>query len=252
MRNYFLGFFCGFLFLLSGCIGMIEQKQPSHVNLRIPSPEIEIVYTNLEYISERVRKGDCLSRVIERAFSRYLEEKGYKGIYNFSETLYSVIKTMPKTALRSRNVNLIYPGETIKFRLPYQIVLTKSFNYYLPVKRVYGLERLKAILNFKWLVDYKENYFDCSERSACVEYLLENEGFNSNIVVDETHAWVIVEVKPGKFVHVEAAASQPYIISGKPYIYLYNSIFDVNKGNISEYDWWNVAKENKEFVNFNF
>lgn len=238
-------------FLLSfvGCVEMIDQKQWGTVKVSIPSSqEVEVVYTNQEYVSERVKKGDCISRVIERVFSRYLMKRGYKGAYNFSEALYSVIKTIPKNSLKSRDINLIYPGEVIRFRFPYKIVLTKISNYYIPVKRVYGLEKLKAILDFKWLVDYKENYFDCSERSAFVEYLLENEGFNTDIVGNETHCWVIVEAEAGKFVHIETVTSPPYFIDNKQYLYRYRSIYEAMQSNSDEYDWWNIAKENKDFI----
>lgn len=235
------------ILLFSGCIEMVEQKEWQSEEVRIPfCPEVVVAYTNQEYVSMRVRKGDCLSRVIERVFSKYLIKKGYTETYNFSETLRSIIKSMPRNALRSRNINLIYPGEVIRFRLPYKIVLTKVSDYYLPVKRIYGIGRLKAILDFKWLVDYKENYFDCSERSAFVEYLLENEGFNTDIVGNETHCWVIVEA--GKFVHIETVTSPPYFIDNKQYLYRYRSIYEAMQSNSDEYDWWNIAKENKDFI----
>lgn len=248
---------CGFfftvyilLFLFSGCIEMVEQKQHwQPVKVRIPCyPEVEVVYTNQEHVSVRVRKGNCLSRVIERAISRYIRKKGCKETYNFSETLCSIIKTISTNSLKSRDINLIYPGEVIRFRLPYKIVLTKVSDYYLPVKRIYGIGRLKAIIDFKWLVDYKENYFDCSERSAFVEYLLENEGFNTDIVGNETHCWVIVEAEAGKFVHIETVASPSYFIDNKQYLYRYRSIYEAMQSNSDEYDWWNVAKVNKYFI----
>lgn len=238
-----------FIICLSGCIEMIEQNTWRPERVRIPfSLGVVVIYTNQEYIAERVRKGDCLSRVIERVFSKYLIKKGYTETYNFSKTLYSVIKTMPKAALKSGNKNLIYPGEVIRFRLPYKIVLTKVSDYYLPVKRIYGLEKLKAIIDFKWLVDYKENYFDCSERSAFVEYLLENEGFNTDIVGNETHCWVIVEAEAGKFVHIETVTPPPYFIDNKQHLYRYRSIYEAMQSNSDEYDWWNIAKENKDFI----
>lgn len=238
-----------FILLFEGCIEMIDQKQWGPVKVSIPSSqEVEVVYTNQEYVSVRVRKGECLSRVIERAISRYIRKKCCKETYNFSETLRSIIKSMPRNALRSRNINLIYPGEVIRFRLPYKIVLTKVSDYYLPVKRIYGIGRLKANLDFKWLVDYKENYFDCSERSAFVEYLLENEGFNTDIVGNETHCWVIVEAEAGKFVHIETVTSPPYFIDNKQYLYRYRSIYEAMQSNSDEYDWWNIAKENRDFI----
>jgi len=240
---------CSFIILFTGCIAMVEQKEWQSVKVRIPYyPEAEVVYTNKEYVSVRVKKGECLSRVIQRVFSRYLMKKGYSGTYNFSKTLYSVIRSMPKTALKSRNKNLIYAGEVIKFRLPYQIDVIKRFDYYLSSKRIYGLDKVKAILDFKWLVDYKENYFDCTERSAFVEYLLENEGFNAEIVENINHCWVIVEVEPGKFVHVEAVASPPYVIDNKQYLFRYSSIYEAIHSNAAGYDWWNVTKKNKFFI----
>jgi len=238
-----------FMFLFSGCIEMVDRQEWQPEKVRIPyCPEVEVVSTNQEYVSVRVRKGECLSMVIERVFSIYLMKKGYSGTYNFSKTLYAVIRSMPKTALKSRNKNLIYTGEEIKFRLPYQIVVIKRFNYYLPSKRIYGLNKVKAIIDFKWFVHYKENYFDCTERSAFVEYLLENEGFKAEIVENINHCWIIVEVEPDRFVHVEAVANPPYIITDKPYLHCYNSIYEAMHRNADEYDWWNVAAEHRKFI----
>ena len=240
---------CVLMFLFSDCIEMIKQQEWQLVKVRIPfSPKVKAIYSKQEYVSVRVRKGDCLSRVIERVFSKYIKRKGYKGDYTFSESIYSFVKTISKSALKSGNKNLIYPGEVIRFKLPYKIVLKKVSDYYLPAKKVYDIERLKQIIDFKWLVNYQVNYFDCSERSAFVEYLLENEGFNADIVSNENHCWVIVEVKPGKYVDVEAVANPPYIITDKPYLHCYNSIYEAMQRNADEYDWWNVAKEHKEFI----
>jgi hypothetical protein len=238
-----------FIILVVNCTPLVIHNNWKSEEVRIPfTKEIVIMETNQEYILIRVEKGDCLSKVIEKGISKYIKMKGYSGTYYFIETIYSIIETISFSSLKSRNKNLVYPGETIKFRLPKRMVLSRTPNYYSNVKRCYGLKRLIVAINFKWLADYKANYFDCSERSAFLEYLLENEGFNTLIVEDKSHCWIVVEVEKGKFVHVEAVSSPPHIMEAREYFYCYKTVYDAIQTSSTEYDWWNISKQHKHLI----
>jgi hypothetical protein len=62
------------------------------------------------------------------------------------------------------------------------------------------------------------------------------------------YSWIIAEVEPGKYVHVEAVSSSPYIIGRKLFSERFKSIYDAIQTSSTEYDWWNVAKEYKYFI----
>lgn len=127
------------------------------------------------------------------------------------------------------------------------------------------------------LSEYNTGEYDCSEMAAFLEYRLEDAGFNAYIAEgpapsDKTkrHAWVFVRTwRYGEFqwIPIEPTDSRFYNIdegvtvgkifsrlfevpgivtsSNSPYYYhyfkydkIYNSIHDVPKSKLNEYDWW--------------
>jgi hypothetical protein len=133
---------------------------------------------------------------------------------------------------------LIYPGEIVSFRLP-KVISVLSFDYYRERKQIFGLDNLKKLLDFQWLIPYTKGVFNCSERTGFVEYYLESKGFNTDIVENEKHAWCIVEVQRGEWVNVECVSSPPAI--GKApdaYMIRYENIWEAIEVEPGEYDWW--------------
>ena len=51
---------------------------------------------------------------------------------------------------------------------------------------VHGIENL---LGDGFIIPYQENVFDCSERSAYVEWLLQCHGFDAELCIDDTGPW---------------------------------------------------------------
>ncbi|VUT26362.1 MAG: hypothetical protein MOIL_01523 [Candidatus Methanolliviera sp. GoM_oil] len=64
-----------------------------------------------------------------------------------------------------------------------------------------------VLINTDKLPGYKEDYFDCSEMSAYLEWYLEGMGFHSYIAHsdDLDHMWVMVELDDGDMVAIEPA-----------------------------------------------
>ena len=124
--------------------------------------------------------------------------------------------------------------------------------------------------DFKLPASYKEGDFDCSESSACLEWALEDAGFNAWIVVGPSpwgeggyHAWVIVYTKEYT-VAIEATALTGGLISRLTYLLLgdalgviysgdqygdgyyhgydtrYKNIYQAIKDyrGVGEWDWW--------------
>jgi len=217
-----------------------DRDEISPLYVRMPDfNKEECVETNGEEFIIKVKEGDCLSKIVQWCLNEYLQNKGNKGMFKFRETLYEIVNSI-KT--KSGNHDLIYPSEVISFRLPERFIVYE-FDYYRPAKQVYGLDKLKKILDFYWLISYNKNVFNCSERSAFVKYYLENEGFNTAVVGNENHAWVIVEYEPGERVNVECVSSPPAI--GKApdnYKVRYENIYEAIEAEPREYDWWNRVK----------
>ena len=111
---------------------------------------------------------------------------------------------------------------------------------------------------------YQENYFDCSEMSAFMEWYLEGHGVDTVIVTGERnqphnisaggfeyekgagdHAWIISNVS-GERILIEPTLARVVPKSLESY-YLadntYNDIYDVveSSRSVKEYDWWAVV-----------
>ncbi|HDN65019.1 MAG TPA: hypothetical protein ENF23_01790 [Methanosarcinales archaeon] len=111
---------------------------------------------------------------------------------------------------------------------------------------------------------YQEDYFDCSEMSAFIEWYLEGHGVDTVIVAGERsqphnisaggfeyekgagdHAWIVANIS-GKRVLIEPTLARIVPKSLEKY-YLadttYNDIYDAVSASrsVEEYDWWTVA-----------
>jgi hypothetical protein len=227
--------------LISLCSrGYYEHDRIEPIPMRIPEFTEEIcVNTEQDEFVIRAREGDCLSSIVKWCLNRYLRQKGFKGVFRFGQTLHDIVNSIET---RSGNHDLIYQGEVISVRLPAQLRVWR-LDYYRRRTQIYGINRIKKLLDFCWLIPYTENVFDCSERTAFLEYYLENEGFNTSIVGNEDHAWCVVEVEPGKWVNVECSCS-PQAIGKAPdkYIIHYENINEAMEAAPDEFDWWNTIE----------
>jgi hypothetical protein len=221
--------------------GYYENDRIEPISVRIPEFTEEIwVNTEQDEFVIRATEGDCLSGIAKWCLNRYLRQQGYQGVFRFGQTLQDIMNSIET---RSGNQDLIYQGEVISVRLPAQLRVWR-LDYYRRRTQTYGINRLKNLLDFLWLIPYTNNVFDCSERAAFIEYYLENEGFNTSIVGNEDHAWCVVEVEPGKWVNVECSCSPPAI--GKApdrYVIYYENIYEAMEATPDEFDWWNAVDD---------
>ncbi|HOK58010.1 MAG TPA: hypothetical protein PLW12_04660 [Methanothrix sp.] len=118
-----------------------------------------------------------------------------------------------------------------------------------PDHSIFGVEKL---IGMGMTVPYRENYFDCSEMAAFLEWKLERYGFDSKICVNSTHAWVAVDIS-GKRYYIEPTAInvggfifttiKPYdgrYASYANYDRIYEDIYEATRyDTFSEFDWWN-------------
>lgn len=219
-----------------------EHGKIRPIQVRIPNFNAEeIIETEQEEFVIKVKEGDCLSHIVAWCLNEYLRSNGHQGLLKFKETLYDIVNSI-KT--RSHNPDLIYPGEVISFKLPKTLKLFK-FDYYRQTKQIYGMDTLGKLIDFYWLIEYNDQ-FDCSQRSAFVEYYLENEGFRTDIVCSSIHSWCAVEVHPDLWIDVECVSSPPETGSTiGHYDVRYENIYEAFEDSPDEFDWWNAIKEGK-------
>ena len=115
--------------------------------------------------------------------------------------------------------------------------------YYQSVTQVYGTDNLTAYLaQWEWAREYEANVFDCTEMSALLECLLENEGFHSIIVIgkyeDISHAWLEVETSPKQYAIVEATALVVVEADNYTPIYRHEDIYEAVEISYTAFDWW--------------
>ena len=126
------------------------------------------------------------------------------------------------------------------------------FYYVRPDEQEFGVYDLEdELYGLNWTKPYEEDVFDCSEMSACLEWRLENEGWNAKIVVGDSpfgsgyHAWLLVETSEGKYMPVEATTieivwwSDPYFDNYFTYDHKFETIQEAIAYYESEFDWWN-------------
>lgn len=127
-------------------------------------------------------------------------------------------------------------------------------NYYEPVERCYGEDKLQDLLKkFVWEKVHIENKFDCSQMSIIVERYLENNGFTTTLVYgnngSDGHLWLHVQVssdpKAIPAVVETTSSPSPIILPEDPPFpkdrETYASIYDLcRKFPFSEIDYWSM------------
>jgi hypothetical protein len=129
----------------------------------------------------------------------------------------------------------------------------KFFFYYAPLmEQQYGVSELEECLSrWNWVEGtYKAGSFDCGEMSAFLEWYLENEGWNTVIVVGDTpsgsgrHAWLLVETSEEGWMPVEATQwevvywDSPLFDAYWDYEYKFEDIQEALSYDASGFVWW--------------
>ena len=127
-----------------------------------------------------------------------------------------------------------------------------QFYYASLAKQRYEVSDLEEYLNrWQWTEgSYVPGEFDCSEMSAYLEWKLENEGYNTLIVVGDSpfglgrHAWLLVQTSAEGYMPVEAttysivywwdAHFDNYFV----YDYRFESIHEALDYSPNEFTWW--------------
>jgi len=130
--------------------------------------------------------------------------------------------------------------------------------YYNNSPRVsYDLDQIEKLLieivcQVPWRSYYKAGVFDCSEKSAYLEYVFERHGYTAEIAEGEGHAWVLVYNDVAScWLPIDATLPVGTLTPPHPYTptiggivechftlqWRWEDIYHVKR--ISEYDWWN-------------
>lgn len=228
---------------------------PEPIAIQVPvftGSRIETIDTERQIlISVITAKNESLSAAVSMSLRKYLGMRSISGEYRISRaTLYRIVNSMPRKSFRSRNRNRVRIGERFSFRLPRTITIIRAGldNYYLSGSRVHGLDSLREVLSIVWMKQYEKGVFVCSHMSAFLEYWLERNGFNADIVCTTEHCWIIVEVEPGRWIHVEATGGYPAIIPDRPFQYRYRDIYQALSSNQSGFDWWEKVREGEGII----
>jgi len=123
--------------------------------------------------------------------------------------------------------------------------------YYVEPEQKFGVYDLDdELFGWEWYIPYEEGVFDCSEMSAYLEWYLENEGWNTLIVVGDSpsgsgyHAWLLVETSEGAYMPVESITAEivwwedPYFDNYWIYDDTFETIQDALDYYETEFDWW--------------
>jgi len=123
--------------------------------------------------------------------------------------------------------------------------------YYVEPEQKFGVYDLDdELYGWEWYVPYEENVFDCSEMSAYLEWYLENEGWNTKIVVGDSpfgteyHAWLLVETSEGAYMPVESTTAEivwwddTHFDNYWTYDDTFETIQDALDYSETEFDWW--------------
>lgn len=82
----------------------------------------------------------------------------------------------------------------------------RSIYYFHIGRQVRDLDLLEHYIeDYQWAWTYREDYWDCSEMSAYLEWFLENKGFHTIFCFDEVHMWLCVEMDDG-WIAIESTA----------------------------------------------
>lgn len=244
--------------IMISCYGYIEtnpeiEPEPKAIDVPVIIPRNlinEAIRTRGEIITVTISLQDpTVSQAIVNSIIRHFRDKGINVSRVSKKTLYRILSTIPRRAFRSNNRNIVSLGETFTYKLPRVIYIKMRVDdYYLVRDRIYGLENLKKALAVKWLKPYEAHVFDCSEKSAFMEYWLERNGFNTYIVMDSIHSWVMAEVEPGNWVSVESTGDCPSFMVRRKHTYRFKDIYDAIEYFRKEYDWWKEIKPGEGII----
>ncbi|MEW6687286.1 MAG: hypothetical protein AB1393_13960, partial [Candidatus Edwardsbacteria bacterium] len=192
MKSRFLLFF---LLIILCCYEFTEYKrEPEPIDVPIPTfaeQQRQEITTERQIIRATITEENfTVSHAIANSIRDYLKNKGITGDFKIArESLYNIVNEIPNYFFRSKNKNRVFIGETFQFRLPQVIYIIKEGldNYYTCCTKIFGMEKLQEALAIRWLKPYERNVFDCTERSAFLEYWLERNGFNTDIVCSPEH-----------------------------------------------------------------
>ena len=119
--------------------------------------------------------------------------------------------------------------------------------YYQDVEKKESINELRETLKeIKYPHEYEGKVFDCSEMSSYTEWFLENRGFDTTILVNESwgHAWTSCSIE-GHNVNIECVppihitSSEEYNHPEDIYVDIYEAL---DSSYILEFDWWVQAK----------
>lgn len=129
-----------------------------------------------------------------------------------------------------------------------------DFYYMLPEYQKFGVYDLDdELFGLLWSEPYEAGVFDCGEMSACLEWYLENRGWNVVIAVGDApfggsyHAWLLVETSVGAYMPVEATSleilwwADPYFDNYFVYDFIFEDIHEAMDFYETEVDWWTVG-----------
>lgn len=162
--------------------------------------------------------------------------------FNPSNTLVAtIVNQISGSQFRSGSKHIVQPDELFCFRIP-SILLVDGEPYYKKSLRRYGRTGLQEILqNIRWRVPYNSGVFDCSNMSTYIEWYLEQHGYETDIVYNPSHAWVMVKIGPGHWIPVECVGNPPYIKEDSEHFKFsgrYKNIYEAIKYSSDEYKWW--------------
>ncbi len=183
---------------------------------------------------------------------------------NNNKESYNIIKS--QNIFLDKDVSKNYP---IMNKFPKRYYKISDEMYPDVIKK--DLNTLEYILNTIKLPRYKKNYYDCSEVSCQLEWILEGYGFKTYIATNSNHAWVLVQLDDGKMVAVESTLlcennycpSQAIRYEDYPYYHPKHYVdtpdkllipYNNKRMLITQLDWWNHPKNieiKKKLYNLN-
>jgi len=254
MKYFIFVFFI--LFIIVSCYQYVEERsetRPIAVDVPLIKPADLLdasIKTKSEIVTATISlKEPTVSQAITNTIIRHFRGKGINVARVSKKTIYQILNTIPRRTFASKNLNKVLRGETFTFKMSVIVhIKITGDNYYLMRDRIYGRDNLKKAIAIKWLKPYEAHVFDCSEKSAFMEFWLERNGFNADIVADATHSWIKVEVEPGNWVDVEATGDEPSIMPWRKYNNRFKDIYMAIQYYGEEYDWWNSIKQGEKII----
>ncbi|MEW6687287.1 MAG: hypothetical protein AB1393_13965 [Candidatus Edwardsbacteria bacterium] len=108
-------------------------------------------------------------------------------------------------------------------------------------------ERLKQVLKIRWLKQYQDGW-KCCQMSGFLQMWLTQHGFNTHIVQNKKHAWLLVETENG-WKAIESTSSPPSIINDQNQKHQ-QRFTSITKAVLYEraYAWWKQCKIDERII----